>query len=423
MSVVLPPAESSEPRPNPPRPVVWLVALVVTLIAGGATALLTWPKGEPTGTAWFWIRLFVIPPLSWGLAFGLRLFYREQENDRIEAENEALQEAYETALQFASEPLAVNGVAYLTGLGTKELARKLADGSITLTAQTTRSGVEGIRHSALTLEKESIPKENDEHKDDDPETRRYRNCFDALIAAIAPTVKVIAFDIPFGVRLQLPDETKRDHLRQVWQTCWDKSGLRRTQAVLTESSQGVMSLDEWLDIKGGPRLEKALLFVSVQLHETPPQNSAEVAVALILSWLPLAQRRRLPIVAHVHRPVEAISNDVSASITTALQWGRAEGKEVEDLWQSGVERAEKDAISQCMSDLAIGVSATPNFSGLHNIDAALGCPGSSAGWMALALGVEQASGRKKAQLIAWREASLRFLVVQPVAQKEKTVEE
>jgi hypothetical protein len=387
---------------------VWLGLLIVAMVVGVVSTLLTWPKNEPTGTAWFWVRPLVIPPLAWGVVFGLRLYYYEQESERIDADNETLREDRENALRFASEPLAVAGYTYLTSLGDDEVASMHASGVTALEAQTSQDGSEGVRHSALAA------------LGDSDGSNRYRTCFEDLIAAIEPLVATIPRDVPFGVRLQLPDDADRDALLETWQTCWDAKDMRRAEAVPVPADQGVMALDEWLDNRGGPALEKFLLFVAVQLHDTPPQNSAEAAVAMLLGWAPLAGRRRIPLVAHLHRPVEAEPGGATdAPIATALLWGRTAGDKVDDLWQAGLDGSEKSAVAKSMSDLSINVSQSENLSAIHDIDTSMGRPGVAAGWLALALGIEHAKQNNNPQLVAWREGALRFAVVQPVAPTDK----
>jgi hypothetical protein len=402
MPVTLPPAESPEPRPSPPRFVVWLFLMIVVVAIGVISTLLTWPKSEPTGTVWFWVRLLVIPPLGWAVALGLRSFYYEQECARIEADNEALWNDREKALQFASDPLAVAGCSYLTGAGSGDLASVLSQGAGTLEARTSADGSNAVRHSALTLTCD----------DEDPD--RYRACFQNLIDSVAETVRAIPHDVPFGVRLQLPDDVDHEALLKTWQVCWKDKRLRVAKAALLPTDMGVMALDEWLDNRGGLTLERFLLFVVVQLHVKPPQNSAEAAVALVLGWAPLARRRYIKSIALLHRPVESESDKTNAALSTALQWGRTTSDKVKDLWQVGLQHAEKTTISRSLSDLSIGVSETENLSGIHDIDTAIGYPGNAAGWLAIALGIEHAAQNNNPQLVAWRERSLRFAVVQPV---------
>lgn len=181
-----------------------------------------------------------------------------------------------------------------------------------------------------------------------------------------------------------------------------------------------MALDAWLDIKGGPALEKFTLFVSVQLHDRPSENSAEAAVALLLGWAPLAERRGLKPLAMLHRPVEADETALNVAIQKVLLWGKATAVQINDLWQVGLERKDKPALINSASDLSLGVLQADNFAGIHDIDLALGYPGVAAGWLATALAIEHALQTDGPQLISWRERSLRLAIAQPITPADET---
>jgi hypothetical protein len=378
------------------------------MVIGVVGTLLTWPEGVPTGTAWFWVRLLVIPFLACSTAFGLRSFYYEQENERIDADNEILREDRETALEFASDPLAVVRYAYLTEAGSRDVASTLDRAAAALEAQKSADEPDAFPRFALSLAGD----------DDDP--ARYCACFRELIGSVSDRVGAIPHDVPFEVCLQLPVDVDQRALVNAWQACWGATGLRVVKAELIAADKGLMALDQWLDNKGGPALEKFCLFVAVQLHEAAAQNSAESAVALLLGWAPLARRRHIESIALLHRPVEADSDATDAPISTALQWGRTTGDKINDLWQTGLERLDKAALIKSMSDLSIGVSRTDGLAGIHDLDTTLGYSGNAAGWLAVALGIEHATQNNTTQLVAWREGSLRFVVVQPVEQPDTT---
>jgi len=403
MPVTLPPAESPEPRPSPPRTVIWLCILTVVMAVGVVITLITWPKGAPTGTENFWLRLVVYPLTACVVAFGVRLVYYWQVNVRIDADNRRARQDWEKVLRFASEPLAVSGYAYLTAAGRCDVASTLSQVVTPAGTQTSPDGSNAPRQSTLTLDSE------------DEDTGRHRACFRELIDSVAGAVRAIPLDVPFGVRLQLPDDVDHEALLNTWQACWADAGLRTANAVLVKTETGVMMLDEWLDNRGGPVLEKFLLFVAVQLHLTLTENSTEAAVAIVLGWAPLARRRHIKPIALLHRPVVAKSDTSDVPISTALQWGRTTGEKIKDLWQTGLTGADKAAATKSMSTLSIGVSQTSNLTGIHDICTALGHPGNAAGWLTVVLGIEHAIQKNNPQLLAWREGTLRFAVVRPVA--------
>lgn len=403
MPVELPPEKSAEDRPKPPNVIVWLVLLLVFMVAGVTITLLSWPKGEPTGTVQFWVRLLVVPLLAWTIALGFRQLYRDQENDRLDAEEEVLREEREQALAFASEPLAVTALAYLSAAGNTDVAADIVKLRSVVEAQDSLDGKAAIRHSALELIS----------TDENP--CRYRVAFRHLIASTKNAVEALPLDVPFGVRLQLPDDVDQAALQQTWQTCWDEAMTRPAYSGLVAPEQGAMSLDEWLDERGGQTLEKFLLFVAVQLHDAPPQNSGEAAVALLIGWPPLASRRQIACIGSLHRPVQASGTDINAPLSTALRWGRTEREAVIDLWQTGLDKSDKAAVLNGSSTLEVGLSKAEDLSGLHDLDIALGRTGCASAWLALALSLEHAAQTRRPQLVAWRDGSLHFSIVQPVA--------
>jgi len=406
MPVELPVSDLQEAAPEPPRAIVWLVLFVVCLVAGMVDTVLTWPKTEPTGSTWFWTRGLILPTVAWGIAFIFRSFYYDDERNRLLAEDDALQKDRAVALQFASEPLAVLGCAYLSGLGSSGVASQIAHEKKALNAQQSSSSDETIRHTALAL------------FDDQTALGRYRSCFLELLDRIANDVAAVPRNVPLSVRLHFAEQADGDALLGMWQACWREYELRPAKAVRLRPEQGLMALDEWLDIRGGPSLEKFILFVSVQLHDTSPKkNSAEAAVALMLGWAALAGRRGIKPLALLNRPVEAESTLLNDAIPTALLWGETSASDISDLWQAGLEKLDKPALIQSTSDLALGISRTEDLSGIHDIDKALGNPGVAAGWLATALAIEHVTQSGKPQLIAWRERSLRLAVAQPATKE------
>jgi hypothetical protein len=403
MPVELPVCISQATPPAPPRATVWLTLFVVGTLCNVVGTLLTWNDASPTSSIMFWVRLLVLPTLAWSFVFGLRLHYFQEESIRLAAEEDALAEDRKTALQFASDPLAVLGYTYLCSLGDKDVATTVAAGKTDLKASTPLSGGKAIRHTVLSFTEGT----------DEPE--RYRACFTALLKGIADKVKTLPSAAPLIVYLHLPLDADSAVLMDTWKACWLRLALRPVQMLSLSAETGLMVLDGWLDMKGGPALEKFALFVSIQLHDTPPQNSAEAAVAVLLGWPPLAERYEIAPLASLHRPVEATPTTISELVLTALLWGRTAASQIDHLWQAGLEKPDKPALVKCASDLTMGGSSEKR-TDVHDVDVAIGHPGLTAGWLAVALAIEHSIQIGKPQLIAWREETLRFAVVQPIEQ-------
>jgi hypothetical protein len=411
MPVVLPVStrqQSDDPRP--PHAVVWLVLFVVIMLAGVVGTLLTWPKSEPTNTPWFWVQLLVLPALAWTVAFGLRLHYYDDEVARLKADDDVLEEDRAKAIRFASEPLAVVGLSYLCSSGAAGVAKKVVQGESALAAQTSKDGKDGKRHTSLP------------YIDNEDGMGRFGPCFESLLKRIHPAIQALPQDVALDVRLHLPEQNRGAGIL-AWRQCWSQSGLRRAPATLLPTGQGLMALDEWLDIKGGPQLERFVLFVSVQLHDAPPENSAEAAVALLLGWAPLAVRRGLHPLAMLHRPIVADgTTPLEDSVRLVLQWGRTTPDQVNDLWQAALPGDDKGALLQTAVDTTLAMSQTAELAGVHDIDTALGDPGVCARWLTAALAAEYAGQTGAPQLMVWREGALHLAIAQPAAPSKEQME-
>jgi hypothetical protein len=295
----------------------------------------------------------------------------------------------------------VLGYTYVNALGRTHVASKIALGEKSLTALTPRAGGNAIRHTAIDVAAAEV------------EPERYSACFKDLIGQMSEVLAELPMSVPFDVRINLPGRADQALMLEAWNTRWREAGLRPLPASLLSTEKGLMELDDWLDVEGGPALEKFTLYVSVQLHSVPPENSAEAAVALLLGWAPLAERRDVKPVAMLHRPVEVSEMSLNLAIGKVILWGNATASQIKDLWQAGLLREDKPALINGADDLTLSLSKVRDFDGIHDIDVALGHPGVAAGWLAAALAIEYATQTNEPQLIASREGTLRLAIAQP----------
>jgi hypothetical protein len=378
--------------------------LVVLIVAGGvALALVTWPKGAPTNTAWFWVRVLLFPSVTGGLAYGFRLLYWEQETDRIEAQHATRNADRDEALQFGREALAVIDYHYLCAIGG---AAAVVNRERVLEARKPANGQPAIRHTSLVEIKGS-------------RADRYRQCFAGLLKKLEKALASLPAHAPFGVLLQIPAGLERGEIEEIWRQCWQSEGYPAVRCQMLGGARGMMDLDAWLDVRGGPSLERFALVVAVQLRDAPIENSAEAAVAILLGWAALAERSGVESLASLHRPVE-ITDNFNHAVSKALLWGDIGAAEMADVWQAGMSDADRSALLQASSDLSMAVSESENFAGIHDIDTAIGDAGIASGWLAIALAAEHASRTGVAQLVMTRQGTLRFAVVRPGTRLEET---
>jgi hypothetical protein len=403
MAVELPEWDNDIAPPSPPTPWVWALLFVVFMAVGIAYNLLTWSKNEPTNTTWFWLCVLVCPASAWAVAFGLRLHYFQEETSRVEAARAVYEEDQTETIEFASEPLAVLGSAYLCAMGSEGIAARVAGNASALSAKADPDGDQASRHTTLAL------------IDDDPQSDRFLETTLELLGQLQPILDAVPTHVPLQVLLQIGSNMPADSCQKTWESSWREHGFAPASLSLLSADKGLMVLDEWLDIRGGPALEKLVLVVAVQLYDAPPAESAEAAAALLLGWAPLASRYLMQAHALVHRPVEATADALRVDLDKALLWGRTTAADVADTWLISLNKQDKAALPKAAADIHMGVSKTEDLSGQHVIDQALGKAGAAAAWLATALAVEHANQTSKPQLVACREQTVRLMVVQPPA--------
>jgi len=406
MPVEFPSALLDDKRRSSPRPTVWLALLVLFVAVGAGWTLLSWPEGQPTGVPWFWMRLLGYPMLAWAALFGIRLHFHEERGNRRQALHEVRQIDRQEAIAFGAEPLAVLGAVHVSAMGDSGAAARIVKHESVLQARTLTPRMPPIRHARLAFAAEQP-------------VDRYRQAFQTLLAAIEAPLRALPIDVRCEVRLQLPADAEPERLLGVWKSCWRDSGLRPTEAALAPTETGLMALDEWLDAYGGQALEKFALFVAVQLHASPPPDSGEVAVAMLLGWAPLAERRDLTPIAMLHRPVACETDGLAGALETATLFGRSKPEEIHHLWHSGLSKADNVALLKSASAAALGAVQADGLTGVHDIDAALGRQGDAAAWSAAALAIDHVKHSNVAQLMACREHGLRVAVLAPVADRRE----
>ena len=409
MPIELPSPVSDRDLPSPPNVFIWLALLVVFLAAGAAWTLFSWPRDIPSGgSPWFWMQLLGYPFLAWCFVFGFRLHRYDEARNYWAARERVRQQDHEDAVAFGSEPLAVLGVAYSCAMASDGVAGRIAQEESALQACAPAAGMPVTRHTRLDL------------PEDEGSTDRLQTAFQVLLEKLDAAVRALPARVPFDVRLHLPDDVDPLRVLGVWARCWDGRGLRSAEAAIVTGAEGLMTLESWLDIPGGPALEKVSLFIAVQLHDTPPENSAEAAVALLLGWAPVAHRHDLTPLAMLHRPVACEAEGVSGAIADASLYACGKPADLHQLWHSGLNKADKVALLKGGSGVELGAAQKDGLPGVHDIDAALGYPGVAASWFAVALAIEHAGQNSDPQLIACREGAMRLAVVRPVAHQGET---
>ncbi len=310
-------------------------------------------------------------------------------------------ERRDNAIRFASEPLAVLGYAYLTGAGASGVSTSLRNAEVLRVPLA--SGSENEEEPCRVLGLVA----------DDEDPGRYQACFREIIALIAASVDAIPEDVPFEIRLHAPAAAESASLLKNWAGAWKAAGLRPARTPRVVSNRGLMELDEWLDLQGGPRLERCVLHVAVRLRDNPADQGAEAVSAVVLGWAPLARRERIRVLALVHRPVEGAVPEIERAMARASMWARTSLAAMTHVWQAGVSVEEKAAIAKCIDPASTKTEGARGRGGIHDITAQLGDMGVASSWLAVVLAIEAALEGHGPQFIACREDSFRCAVVRP----------
>ncbi|GFZ98763.1 hypothetical protein [Dyella caseinilytica] len=389
--------------PSPPRVGAWLFLFVVFMAAGVGYTLLTWSGSKPSETPLFWIQLLLLPVAGWLTALVLRLHYYRSHSAYAEATHNVRQQDRERAIAFAREPLAVLRTAYICALGRGHAARRVIGRDVALKSRAFAVDNETLRYSQL-------PDSDSEDID-----QRFHECVVDLLASMKGMLLHLPRNIPLETYLYLPDIKTSGEWLDVWQACWQTLGLGPSDTKLVTNSRGLITLDDWLDLRQSCALEKFTLIVAIQLHEKPAPNSAEAATAMLLAWPPLATRYKLDVEALIHRPVEFSAPDRRDDLRKVLMWGAADASDVHDVWQAGLSEADKPELLRDADNVTLSFSHDGALTGVHDIDAAIGNAGVAASWLAAVLAAEHSSQCGRPVLIACREAHLQMSVVRPAS--------
>jgi len=404
MPVELPPSHEEQTPPSPPNVFIWGGVVVLLAALGMALSIVTWPHGKSTADPWFWVQTAVLPVTFAGFVFGLRWLYYGQQVSVYEAEEETAAADRAEAIRFGREPLAVVGFAYLTAMGNWNVGARIAKGERALRSQLSPTTGVTLRRTQLDL------------LDGTDGFARFELCLSELMRGTRTMIQSVPPNTPLDVYLQVPDGLGDEAVRDAWHACTKAVGITLAEPLRLTKEDGLMAADEWLDIQGGPSLEKFALFVAVQTADEASSNSSDAAVAMLMTWAPLAERMRVDIAAKLHRPVDVPGELTVDEVSESLLWGNAEAKDVCDLWQTGLVEDDEDVLSKAASDLALALVEADEPAGRHDIDAALGSAGEAAGWLAVALATEQACKTGKPQLVCTRQGSIRMAVVRPPEQ-------
>ena len=362
----IPAQEKLPPRPRFKR---WLLLGIVMLLAGGAATFLLW-KGERSGGA-FWGLATGLPVVLWGLLVVGRYFGYALLRGRCDEKNTTTAARYRADVARGQRFAWLIGEVLINGLGSASTMTHeavLAKKPLMMPCEPVNGG-DPVRHRALAVAGEMADRE--------------AHYFQEVIAHVQNLVSLL----PSTLTCYLAVDTGE-------QFSTLPSLLQKSVShplVRIRDLTGLEILDYWLDCHYDRAA--ALLVVSAQLYEHPPEDSGEAISMLLLANCRL---RDIPDVSvRVHRPQICRDGNIDRAFERVMMWSGLEKTVLKQAWTSGGQMASGDIFSKAREAHAPELKADK----ITHIDTVVGFAGVAAPWQALQLAARQCLSDSEAQLI------------------------
>jgi hypothetical protein len=368
------------------------------------SVLYLWPESLSSHTPKFTLTLCALPLVLFGIAYSFRWFIYQVERNAVADHNAAREIVIANTTAYAQEALQLFHFAYQTALGTSGAAKKMIAGRTLLLAKSGEgpagAAVRCTRLPAIAL----MPAATADRSKPGQTSRlgeRYVSTINALLDSVELPARQVSLSHPLRLVLCVPDHVDATFLAEHINLRARELNIRFDENDGTSSASDPMLIDAWLDQSPGRDLSRYALVMAVQLRETPPDGSAECAVALLLGGPTAATVRDCPPMVRVHRPVASTGDAIAMPLQTALTWAAAEQSSIERLWQAGLEQKVRVSLASLSGGSAAGKNEKSSEPEVHpvDVDSAIGHPGIASGWLAIALAAERLLETNRTQ--AW----------------------
>ncbi|MFV3370868.1 hypothetical protein ACNFH5_22100 [Pseudomonas sp. NY15435] len=376
--------------PVPPSAWVWLGLLLLALLIGMGLTLALGEQSLGEQPLLFWGRALGIPLVVWSLLLFARFLLHISLLSSAEGWDEAREADWLAKLRKGRRSQQVLAVSLYTALRDEGDGQgdaqfeALTCGKSELKTQPVRGkGELTARHTAM------LPVMDDVGETLDDATmllRLYRQVLGEMAVAL------LAF--PAEQPLMLVQETDSSvppaEQQDAWQRAWAESGIR--QSVTRLERRGLDAIDHWLDKRiADPAL---LLVVALCVASEPLEDSAEVAVALLLGNRLTQTTSRA--VAYLHRPEQehgTTGETLRYAVHQALDWVPLKAEALKRAWLVGIPAKRQGDINTAVQEL---LKPEPV---VRDLGACLGHPGCAAPWLAIAAAVEAVRREGQPQII------------------------
>ncbi|AFJ46283.1 hypothetical protein [Shimwellia blattae] len=362
----IPAREKLPPLPNFKR---WLLLGIVMLLAGAAATFLYW-KGEHSGAA-FWGLATGLPVVLWGLLIVGRYLGYVLLCRRSEKKNATTAARFQADIARGQRFAWLIGEVLINGLGPDSPTTHkavLAKKPLMMPCEPVNGG-NPVRHRALAVTGEMADREAH------------------YLPGITAHVQNLVALLPPSLACYLAVDTGEQFLTL-------PSFLQKSvphPLVRIRDLTGLELLDYWLDCHYDRAA--ALLVVSAQLYEHPPEDSGEAISVLLLTNCRL---KNIPDVSvRVHRPQICRDGNIGRAFERIMMWSGLEKTALQQAWTSGGQMVSGDIFSKAREAHAPGLNAEK----IKHIDTVAGFAGVAAPWQALQLATRQCLSDSQAQLI------------------------
>jgi hypothetical protein len=361
----IPAQEKLPPRPRFKR---WLLLGIVMLLSGVAVTFLFW-QGTRSGAA-FWGLATGLPVVFWSLLVIGRYFGYALLRGRCEKKNVTTASRYHADVARGQRFAWLIGEALINGLGSashKTHEAVLAKKPLMMPCEPVNGG-DPVRHRALATTGEMADREAHYL----PEiTAHVQN-----LVALLPSTLTCYLAVDTGEQFSTLPSLLQKSISHPLVRIRDLTGLDL--------------FDYWLDCHYDRAA--ALLVVSAQLYEHPPEDSGEAISVLLLTNCRLKDTPDVSV--RVHRPQMCRDGNFDRAFERVMMWSGLEKTALKQAWTSGGEMASGDIFSKAREAHAPGLKADK----ITHIDTVVGFAGVAAPWQALQLATRQCLKDGEAQL-------------------------
>lgn len=397
------------------RFVPWLVGWILCCAMGVVLTLLLWPTHTYTRTPLFWLCLVGVSNVVFCFALGVSRSLYEVTYRQARYRNQHRQAWLDDRVRYAQQPLRVLGAGYCLPFAQTSLAEAVAGTMPLITSQPPRSGSGLLSHSRF--------------KDDDPRIDASENAWlesasdaDTILDDVAPSptlehalprdrvppvVRIMEHALsPLSsvllalsrqgsahapaVRVTVSPQNADERVQQVRQALQHAS-LPAWECRAVPADDGLMLADAWLDLDE----KRPLLMIAAEWYDTPPADSTEGAVAVLLAPEALSLPESVTACGTLHRPVNGAFDALSDVLANAALWGNTNATSVSHAWISGLETSRDSTLLAALEGASF--TAVKTLDAQRRPDPMVGRSGAMGGWLSIAAAVE--SGATASHLI------------------------